>query len=284
MDKGFRGSSLEGPPSSKKQELSPLRPDEIEKGLKTKRLGRKIHYFAEIDSTNLEACKLAERRAGEGEVVIADTQTRGKGRMGRTWVSPPGLNLYLSVILRPELAPVHAPQMTLMAAVALAETVQAFIPRPVQIKWPNDILVEGKKLAGILSESSCEPDRIRFVVIGIGVNVNFPQALMPQEIKDTATSILSLTHTLVDRTILAQRLIQNLDQCYGDLEDRGFPSMAGRWERFFYLRGKRVRVEMLHSALSGRVVGIDVDGALLLEDESGVAQRIVAGDVIPVDL
>ena len=128
---------------------------------------KKLHYFAEIDSTNACARRLAERGAQEGEVIIAESQTHGRGRLGRTWVSPPYVNLYLSVILRPKLPPIDAPQITLMAAVALAETLAAFIPVPLPaIKWPNDILAGGKKLAGILTESSCHSERIEFVILG----------------------------------------------------------------------------------------------------------------------
>jgi BirA family biotin operon repressor/biotin-[acetyl-CoA-carboxylase] ligase len=275
MDQGFVGPRIEG--------LAPLDPQEIKRDLKTKRLGGKIHYFTEIDSTNVYAYKIAKEGAEEGEMVIAEGQTRGKGRMGRRWMSPPYLNLYLSAILRPRLPASHAPQLTLMSAVALAETVQSFISSLPQIKWPNDILVGGKKLGGILTESSCEGDEIEFVVVGIGINVNFPKELMPGTIRETATSILSLVNRPVNRVVFAQRLIQNLDRCYGDLEERGFPYIVSRWESFFYLRGKRVRVELMGDSILGRAIGIDADGALLLEDDRGVLQRIIAGDVIPVE-
>ena len=255
----------------------------IEKGLRTKRLGKKVHYLPEVDSTNLYAHRLAEKGGLEGEIVIAESQSRGKGRMGRGWVSPPNLNLYLSVILRPKLPPKHAPQITLMSAVALAETVRSFTPFPPEIKWPNDILVKGKKLAGILTESSCNPDSILFVILGIGVNLNFPRELMPESIRESTTSIMMLAQKPVDRTAFALQLIQNLERCYGDLEERGFPSMAERWGSFFRLKGKRVRVEMFDRPVLGKAMGIDGDGALILEDEKGIRQRIVAGDVIPME-
>jgi BirA family biotin operon repressor/biotin-[acetyl-CoA-carboxylase] ligase len=263
---------------------APLRLEEIQRGLLTERLGKKIHYLPEVDSTNLYARKLAEEGGLEGEVVIAETQTHGKGRMGRSWVSPPYLNLYLSVILRPRLSPVHAPQITLMSAVALAETVESFLHFPPEIKWPNDIMVKGKKLAGILTESACERDRILYVVLGIGVNLNFQRELMPETIQHSATSFMILTQKPVDRVAFARRLIQNLDRCYGDLEDRGFSFTARRWESFFRLRGKRVMVEMLDQRILGKAMGIDSDGALVLEDEHGGVRRIVAGDVIPADM
>ena len=262
---------------------APLNPEEIQKALEGRRLGQRIHYFPAVDSTNLYARELAERGGLEGEIVVAESQTSGKGRLGRSWVSPPNLNIYLSVILLPKLPPLHAPQITLMSAVALAETVQSFVPFPPEIKWPNDILVRGKKLAGILTESSCDPDRIRYVVLGIGVNLNFSPELMPESIRETATSLLILGSKPVDRTAFVVQLIQNLDRCYGELEERGFSFMAERWSGFFRLTGKRVRVQMLEQTVLGKALGIDRDGALILEDEKGIRQRIVAGDVIPVD-
>ncbi len=276
---------MEGHKDKGSEEISaPLHVEEIRKQLLTERLGRKLHYLSEIDSTNNYARNLAEQGAMEGEVVIAESQTRGKGRLGRNWVSPAGRNLYLSVILRPKLSPLHAPQITLMSAVALAETIQSFTSCPAEIKWPNDILVRGKKVAGILTESSCTVHRLLFVILGIGVNVNFPPEEMPESIRETATSLMTLSGAPVDRTALALQLIRDLNRCYGDLERHGFPPMAERWAGFFRLQGKRVKVEMMDQAVAGRVIGIDGDGALLLEDETGNRRRIVAGDVIPLEL
>ena len=261
----------------------PLQLQQVRDGLATRRLGTNLHYFSEIDSTNSYARGLAEQGAGEGEVIIAEAQTRGRGRLGRSWVSPPFVNLYFSVILRPQLPPVHAPQLTLMAAVALADTIASFIGTPPSIKWPNDILVGGKKLAGVLTESACDSERIEFVILGIGVNLNYPVPLMPEVIRERATSIVTLTQNNVSREAFVRRLIQDLDRCYGELEEVGFDSLAPRWEALFGLRGKKVRVEMTDHIMTGRAIGIDRDGALVLEDERGERQRIVAGDVIPVE-
>jgi BirA family biotin operon repressor/biotin-[acetyl-CoA-carboxylase] ligase len=261
----------------------PLQLQKVRDGLATRRLGTNFHYFSEIDSTNSYARGRAEQGAGEGEVIIAESQTRGRGRLGRNWVSPPFVNLYVSVILRPQLAPVHAPQLTLMAAVALADTIASFIGAPPTIKWPNDILVGGKKLAGILTESSCDSERIEFVILGIGVNLNYPVALMPKVIRERATSILALTKNNIKREAFLQRLIQDLDRCYGELEEVGFDSLALRWEALFGLRGKRLRVEMTDHIMIGMAKGIDRDGALIVEDDRGERQRIIAGDVFPLE-
>jgi BirA family biotin operon repressor/biotin-[acetyl-CoA-carboxylase] ligase len=261
----------------------PLRVQAIQDGLVTKRLGAKLHYFSDLDSTNAYARKLADHGADEGEVVIAEAQTRGRGRLGRNWISPPFVNVYLSVILRPRLAPAHAPQLTLMAAVAVADTVAFFIKSPPVIKWPNDLLVGGRKLAGILTESSCDSQRIEFVILGIGINLNYPVELMPETIRKRATSIVSLTGAKVNREDFLRRLIHDLDRCYGEFEESGFDAIAPRWEALFGLREKRVRVEMADQVIIGTARGIDREGALILEDGKGGRLRVVAGDVIPLD-
>lgn len=247
------------------------------------RLGTKFHYFSEIDSTNSCARELAEIGAIEGEVVIAETQSAGRGRLGRKWASPPYANIYFSVILRPNMAPAHAPQITLVAAVALADTIAEFLPNEPLIKWPNDIMAGGKKLAGILTELSCDVERVNYVILGIGVNLNYPLDTMPEEIRGRATSMLELTGKTTDRESFLKRLIQGLDRCYGELEGAGFETLAARWMARFGLRGRRVRVDLLDQSVIGRAEGIDRDGALLLADDSGALQRIIAGDVIPVE-
>jgi BirA family biotin operon repressor/biotin-[acetyl-CoA-carboxylase] ligase len=261
----------------------PLRVEEIRDALAGTRLGTKFHYFSEISSTNTHARALAENGAGEGEIVIADAQSAGRGRLGRRWSSPPYANLYFSIILRPKLAPAHVPQTTLMAAVALADTVAAFIPGLPTIKWPNDIMLDGKKLAGILTEVSCDAERVNYVILGIGVNLNYPREMMPDEVRERATSVFESTQKTVSRESFLKGLIHALDRCYGELEVSGFTAIAARWEARFGLRGRRVRVESFDQAVIGRAKGIDRDGALLLEDDSGALQRIVAGDVIPVE-
>lgn len=262
---------------------APLCLDIIQSELATKRLGTKFHYFQEIDSTNSYARRLADAGAPEGAVVIAEHQSDGRGRLGRSWESPPYCNLYFSLLLRPTLAPAHAPQITLMAAVALADTVAAFVAEPPAIKWPNDILLQGKKLAGILTESSCDAKRIEFVILGIGVNLNFPRERMPETIRDRATSLMEVAGNSFSRELVLRRLIQDLDRCYGTLEDFGFDAIAPRWQARFGLKGKTVRVEMGGDVLIGQAVGIDRDGALLVEDDRGERQRVVAGDVTAIE-
>jgi BirA family transcriptional regulator, biotin operon repressor / biotin---[acetyl-CoA-carboxylase] ligase len=248
-----------------------------------RRLGHTLHYFQELSSTNTHARALAESGAREGEIVIAETQTHGRGRLGRRWESPPGRNLYLSIVLRPRLAPRHASQITLAAAVALVETVGWFSLRPPTIKWPNDILFNGKKLAGILTEAACDTERVWYVILGIGLNVNYGVDAMPEELRRRATSMADLTGKTVSRETILARLIQDMDRCYSELEESGFESLKPRWELHFALRGRRIRADLDGQTVIGRAHGIDREGALIVEDERGQRRRIVAGDVVPLE-
>jgi BirA family biotin operon repressor/biotin-[acetyl-CoA-carboxylase] ligase len=169
-----------------------------------------------------------------------------------------------------------------MTAVALADAVAGFSVGPPAIKWPNDILFHGKKLAGILMESSVSSERINYVILGIGVNINFPHGLMPETIRGRATSLMECAGGTVSREAFLGRLIQHLDRCYGILGEGGFDRIAQRWENYFTLRGKPVRIGMGDEALAGVAKGIDADGALIVEGERGQFHRILAGDVVPL--
>lgn len=259
-----------------------LRIGDVENGLATKHLGTCFHYFPELDSTNNYARALAESSAPEGTVVIAEQQSRGRGRLGRRWVSPPYVNLYCSILLRPTLPPARAPQITLMAAVALSEAITEFSPVPALIKWPNDILVGGKKLAGVLTEAISDARRIEFVILGIGVNVNYAPEAMPREIRESATSLAALAGRRINREDFLRRLIQDLDRCYAILQEDGFAALAPQWDARFGLKGRAVRIDMTDRSITGRVLGIDADGLLIVESGGG-RERIVAGDVVPLD-
>ena len=261
---------------------SDLRISDIEKDLGTTRLGTRFYYFPELDSTNSYARALAEAGAPEGVVVIAEQQSDGRGRLGRRWESPPYANLYCSVILRPTWAPARAPFITLTAAVALSDAIASFTSFPPSIKWPNDILAGGKKLAGVLTEAVSDARKIEFVILGIGINLNYSFAAMPVDIRERATSLSILLGQPINREDFSRRLIQDLDRCYAVLEEQGFAALAPLWDARFGLRGRAVRVEMVDRSITGRAVGIDADGLLIVES-GGARQRIVAGDVIPLD-
>ena len=166
---------------------------------------------------------------------------------------------------------------------AVAQAIDSLIPPSPVIKWPNDILVNGKKLAGILAEAVCARERVEYVILGIGVNVNCPVDAMPQELRQRATSLFDVTRIHMDREFVLRRLIQDLDRCYGDLEQFGFEAIAPQWEARFGLRGKRVRIELRDQVLIGLARGLARDGALLVEGDDGILQKVIAGDVIPLE-
>jgi len=237
---------------------------------------RRVEWHASLDSTQRVARELARAGAAEGTVVFAETQTAGRGRLGRQWHSPPGVNVYASVVLRPALAPAAAPQVALVAGLAVADAVRAS-GIDAQLKWPNDVVVGGRKLAGVLTEMEAEVDRVHHVIAGIGVNVNvdrFPAALAP-----TATSMRLALGRRVDRVAFAGRLLVALEARYGTFVSQGLDAMRADWERLSCLTGREVRVGAPEGERVGRVAGLDVDGALRLTQPDGCTVRVVAGDV-----
>ncbi|MCA9773377.1 MAG: biotin--[acetyl-CoA-carboxylase] ligase [Myxococcales bacterium] len=240
-------------------------------------IGGTIHYFPELDSTNTRARELAREGAPDGTCVIADRQTQGRGRLGRTWISPPGVNLYLSVILRPALAPIEAPTITLATAVALADAVEAATGCTPEIKWPNDILLGRKKAAGVLTELEAEQDRVHFVIVGIGVNVG--QVEFAEDIRSFATSLRLAAGREVSRTRFAASLLDAMERRVGSLLTEGFAPIREAWSARAAYRGERVRVALGDTTVTGVLRGIDERGQLVLEDAEGRPIEIIAGDV-----
>jgi len=256
-----------------------LTPSEIKPLLKTKRLGKVIHYFRSIGSTNAEAYRLALRGASEGEVVIAESQEKGRGRLGRNWFSPPLLNLYLSVILRPPIPPHQASLMTLMAAVATAQGIEEFSGLHPVIKWPNDILVKNRKVAGLLNEIHSETDRIHFLILGIGVNLNMDGRMFSKEIRDVATSLKMEMGKAISRKDFVRRLLEILEKWYEVFLKEGGKAILEAWKERAQIRGKQVKVSSFGETLVGRAIDVDSEGRLILETETGEQRRVVAGDV-----
>ena len=252
---------------------------EIAAGLQTDVVGGQINFYKTLSSTNGVAFELGRAGAQDGTVVIADEQTGGKGRIGRRWESPPFVNLYTSIILRPPIAPVRAHHLTFVAAVAVAECVAKFLRRPPIVKWPNDILIDAKKVAGILLEMDSEPDRVNFVVIGIGINVNLKPDALPAAVRDIATSLANATGAAVDRVEVACVLYSELEKWYKIYLDKGFSPVLDAWAGFFASEGKAVRVAACGRAIEGVCVGVDADGALLVRRRDGALERVVSGDV-----
>jgi BirA family biotin operon repressor/biotin-[acetyl-CoA-carboxylase] ligase len=256
---------------------------EIQAGLGTEVFGKRIYVFPQVESTNEVASRFALNGAPEGEVVWAESQTKGKGRMGRRWESPAGLNIYFSVIIRPRIPPTKIPLITLMAAVACAEAIGKVVGLIPAIKWPNDLLQRGKKLGGILTEADMEMDRINSVVVGIGINVNMPRNAFPLLIRDTATSLLEEGGREIPRIALTQAILRHLEQWYKRLEEGRGEEIVRRWEEYSLMRGKEIEVTFMGEVIKGTVLEIDEDGALLVKTDNDTIKRIVAGDVMLKD-
>jgi BirA family biotin operon repressor/biotin-[acetyl-CoA-carboxylase] ligase len=256
-----------------------LTPSEIKPILETKWMGRTIHHFHTLDSTNSKAYQLALNGAEEGEVVISESQEMGRGRLGRQWFSPPFLNLYLSVILRPNISPHQASLITLMAAVAAADAVREFSGLLPLIKWPNDILLRGRKVAGLLNEIHSEMDRIHFVILGIGVNLNIDEKTFSKEIQAVATSMKIEMGQAISRKAFLRSLMQGLERWYSIFLEEGNAVILKAWRDRAQIKGRRVKVTSFGETLAGTAIDVDSDGALILETEDGKRRRVVAGDV-----
>ncbi len=245
--------------------------------LNTHDLGQALHWYEEVGSTNDVAKELAEEGAVHGEVVVAERQTAGRGRRGRSWSSPPRRNLYLSVILRPELPPARAPEVTLLASVAVCQAVrQAGVAAA--IKWPNDVLVSGRKLAGVLTEMAAEVERVQWLVVGIGVNVNADRDDFPEELRALATSLRLERGQPVPRVLFAAALLTALEEWLDRHADEGFAPVRAAWREMSDTLGREVRVRSGGADLVGVAEDVDESGALLVRTAQGL-ERVVSGDV-----
>ena len=243
------------------------------------RIGCRIHYFEELDSTQQAARGFATEGAAHGTIVIAERQTAGRGRLGRSWHSPAGVNLYATTILRPAIALAEVPRLSLMAGVAAAQALEREAPGLVSLKWPNDVWLKGRKCGGIIAEALTNSrQELDCALLGIGINVNLAESDLPAELRDKATSLRIAVGHPCDRVAIAKALFTLLDYRYMEIVTRGFAAVRPQWESFSALTGKRVTVVDGPRRESGVVRGIDAEGALLL-DVGNVVHRILAGDV-----
>ena len=253
---------------------------ELRAHLDNTRVGSQLEFIKLTGSTNADAFRLAENGAIEGTVVLADSQTGGKGRRGRLWSSPAGVNLYCSVILRPAIMPHEAPQLTFLSAVAVARAIELTTRLTPEIKWPNDLLISGKKVAGLLNEMSAETDGINFVILGIGVNLNMTADQFPQDLRHPATSLLLESGIRVDRSRFTGTMLNELDRLYAEFLAHGFGPVREEWQQRCNANGRQVLVsDSGTECTGGRFVGIDSDGAMLLRSDEGTMHRITCGDV-----
>jgi BirA family biotin operon repressor/biotin-[acetyl-CoA-carboxylase] ligase len=246
---------------------------------KTKVIGRDIQVFEQTTSTNDVIEKLARDGVKEGVVVFAESQTRGRGRLGRKWISPAHKGLWFSILLRPNLRPQETTQLTVASATALRRAIESETGLKPEIKWPNDILIGGKKVAGILTELSAEVDRVKHVILGIGIDANLDANEFPADLKKTATSLKIETGETVSRAELAVAVLRELDFDYARIGGGKFPAVADEWESGCVTIGKNVTVHIGDRKIRGCAESLDDDGALLVRTEHGHLERITGGDV-----
>ncbi len=256
-----------------------LLPYEIKKNLKTEYMGHDIHYFKEVDSTNNVAKYLADNGAPEGTVVIAESQKRGRGRRGKTWLSPSG-GVWMSIILRPKLPPYKASQITLVTGVAVAETLEKECGLDVGIKWPNDILIGNKKVCGILTEVSASVDMVDYLVVGIGIDMNVDVQMFPQDLRNYTTSLKKELETEISGPILVQKFLGNFEAIYNEFKKGEFPKILNKWRGLSTTIGNRVEVRKRGINIRGEAVGITKEGVLILERDDGTLRKVISGECV----
>jgi BirA family transcriptional regulator, biotin operon repressor / biotin---[acetyl-CoA-carboxylase] ligase len=253
--------------------------NEIQLGIKTKKLGRNVYYQETVTSTQKIAHKLSYEGSPEGTIVVAEEQTAGRGRLDRSWFSPKHTGIWMSVILRPEIPPAKAPQLTLLTAVAIVQAIQNVTGLVPEIKWPNDILLNGKKTVGILTEMQAEADRINAVIVGIGVNVNHEKEHFPEELRQTATSLSIEKGEKINRSELIQEILLKLENLYEQFLKHGFGVIKLLWESYAVSIGKQIRARTLTGTIEGKALGITEDGVLMIEDIEGHIHYIHSADI-----
>jgi BirA family biotin operon repressor/biotin-[acetyl-CoA-carboxylase] ligase len=246
---------------------------------RTRVIGREIQVFEETTSTNDVIARLARAGVREGVVVFAESQSKGRGRMGRTWVSPARKGLWFSILLRPDFSPQAATQLTVAAATSLARAIRQQTGVAPEIKWPNDILIRGKKIAGILTEMSAELDHLKELILGIGIDVNLEAHDLPAPLRKIATSIRIESGQMVDRAGLAVAILRELDRDYERIKNGEFDIVAEEWQQQCTTIGAQVSIRIGDRVIRGLAEALDADGALLLRGQHGHLERIIGGDV-----
>lgn len=258
-----------------------LLPQEIQRGLSTNYVGKEIYYFPELKSTNIRAKEKALHGAeeiSEGTLIVAERQSAGKGRLGREWFSPVG-GIWFSVILYPQLSPSYISRITLMTAVAVVKSIKICTQIKSQIKWPNDILINEKKVCGILTEMSAELDIINWVVVGIGINVNIEHREFPEDIQENTISLKETSGKEISRVKLAQTFLQEFEKYYEILKRREFSSILKEWKLYSHTLGKKIRVDIGERIITGEAVDINEEGSLILKKEDGELLEIISGTI-----
>lgn len=253
--------------------------NQLQDGLCTRRFGRSILFSREVDSTNKWAKELATYGADEGTVAIAETQTKGRGRLDREWISPTG-GLWFSLILRPKLSPTEAVKLTLVAGLAVAKVLREMFDLRAETKWPNDVLVNGRKICGVLAEMNTTGETVDFVVVGVGVNVNFDvEKVFPEQLKKVSTSLEKELGRKVKLGNLFRALLERLENLYELFVEEGFNPILEEWKKYAGFLGCKVEVTGPAGKMSGLALDVDYEGALVLRLEDGTVKRVFVGDV-----
>ncbi|MDV6377696.1 biotin--[acetyl-CoA-carboxylase] ligase [Sporosarcina sp. GW1-11] len=251
----------------------------ISEQLDTTAYGRNIRYFKTCPTTQTIAHEEAQNGASDGTLIISEEQTAGKGRLARPWVSNAGRGIWMSLIIRPKLAPQQAPQLTLVAAVAIVRAIEDVTNIQPVIKWPNDILINGKKVTGILTELQADPDRVKAIILGMGVNANQELADFPEELQTIATSLRIEKGEKVDRAKLVAKIMHYLEQYTALYVEKGFAPIKLLWESYATITGRKIRATMVNETVEGIALGISQDGMLELQLEDGSIRGIYSADI-----
>jgi len=255
-----------------------IKVEKITSTLETKYLGREIRYFQKLSSTNTVAKKYAEKGAKEGTVIVAEIQTQGRGRLNRPWISPKG-GVWLSIILRTRIASEEAPKITLITSVAVANTLHRLYGLKTRIKWPNDVLIDGKKVCGILTEASTSGKNVNVIVVGIGINANFNLKALPDNLRVTATTLKEVLGKHVDREKLICALLKEFEGCCKLFKEKKSKRSLEEWREMADFLGKKIEVTSFEENWLGRAIDIDESGALIVELENNERRRVLSGDV-----
>ncbi|MBU5444003.1 MULTISPECIES: biotin--[acetyl-CoA-carboxylase] ligase [unclassified Paenibacillus] len=256
-----------------------LDPDALLARMNTKTMGRSIQLVETAASTQTLAQQLAAQGAPEGALVIAEEQTAGRGRMGRSWHSPSGKGIWMSLVLRPRISLQFTPQLTLLAAVAICRSLQKFIPAKVGIKWPNDLLVNGRKICGILLESSAEDERIRHVIAGIGISVNLTEADYPEELRAKATSLRIEAGRKIDRAEIILDIMREFETLYELYHEQGFAPIRTLWELNSVTLNRPITVRTANGSIDCVAKQLDETGALIVLNKDGERLKLFSGEI-----
>ncbi|MBP1961928.1 biotin--[acetyl-CoA-carboxylase] ligase [Paenibacillus aceris] len=252
---------------------------ELLQGMRTKVLGQKVHIYGEVDSTQTIAHSLVASGAPEGTLVLAEAQTAGRGRMGRAWHSPAGKGIWMSLVLTPRVPVYFMPQLTLLSAVALCRSIQKVCRVDIGIKWPNDLLIKGKKVSGILLESSGEDERLKYVIAGIGISVNLKVDDYPEELRKVATSLAIESGTEIKRETLVQEFLLEFEELYALYLEEGFSPIRLLWEALSVTLKRPIRTYTPNGVIEGFADSLDDSGALTVITENGEKIKVYSGDI-----